>query len=188
MSLFYPAAVCSWKLQECWVCETSLFPSDWVESGQLVQKLLEQGKVRDQLQRDEEHKEAHCCINPGSKMRQFWCICGSLRPAEVVAVPEANQFLSFAHREAAKLQDCLWGTDHFLLHKACNLEMGLHCTERILEPRQSVTWVIYTWMHRLKGKKNYLAFKCRKIKAKTSDLLQNPEKESEEAQMSHLPI
>lgn len=31
------------KLQKSWVCEIFLFPSNWIESGQLVQKLLEWG-------------------------------------------------------------------------------------------------------------------------------------------------
>lgn len=56
---------------------------------------------------EEEHKEAHCLINPGSKVRQFWCNYGSLRSGEVVAVTETNQSLSFGYTEAAKLQHCL---------------------------------------------------------------------------------
>lgn len=56
---------------------------------------------------EEEHKEAHCLINLGSKVRQFWCNYGSLRSGEVVAVTETNQSLSFGYTEAAKLQHCL---------------------------------------------------------------------------------
>lgn len=56
---------------------------------------------------EEQHKEAHCLINPGSKIRQFWCNNGSLMSGEVAAVTVTNQSLSFGYIKAVKFQDCL---------------------------------------------------------------------------------
>lgn len=44
---------------------------------------------------DEQHKEAHCSLNPGSKIWQFWCNSGALTSGKVVTVRAASQSLSF---------------------------------------------------------------------------------------------
>lgn len=56
---------------------------------------------------EEQHKEAHCLMNPGSKIRRFWCNNGSLMSGEVVAVTVTNQSLFFRYIKAVKLQVCL---------------------------------------------------------------------------------
>lgn len=107
------------------------------------QELLEWGT---EAQMEEQHKDACCLINPGSKMKQFWCISGSLMSGEIVAATVTERFLCFRCIKDVKLQGVYRALTAYLLYR----DFSLNIRELLRSPHSP------SWMdkEREKGKNN----------------------------------
>lgn len=116
-------------------------------------------------QRDEQHKEVHCSLNPGSKIWQFWWNNGALMSGKVVAVREASLSLCLGYVKAP-------GLSLVYLPLICSTEpstwkSGPRLTsQELFRSSQSLTWVTYSWMDQEweRGRRNYLGVAHREKK------------------------
>lgn len=128
-----------------------------------------------EAQMEEQHKDARCLINPGSKMKQVWFISGSLMSGEIVAVTVTERFLSFGGINDVKLQG---------VYRALNSLFAVQPQHQgaAQEPTQS-----QLDGQRAGEREEQLISDLNIGKAKISDLLRDPVSQ-EASQMSRVPI